>query len=210
MRPIPRHTSAVAFVMLAAAILVTGCVQQSEDSPSSDATRSQETTAERGDPERTPSARPVGTTSEKARIAANAVFSSPGRHESPNGKVFVEIKRQSQGYVTYHPRHEEGPGIGPTYPLSEKELVMCWDEQGRLWTYHPIEFVHYHHAKERALMRVFVGSGGKVRDEMPAAFRESLPEDIEDMADKAIVDGVWQMPQPPVPTSEQRDAGEPG
>lgn len=210
MRPIARYTSVFAFVILAVAVLVTGCAQQSEDSPSSDTSRSQEAIAERGPPGRTASETPVGTTSEKAVIAANVVFSSPGRYESANGELFVEIKRQSSGHVTYHPRHEKGPGIGPTSPLSENELIMCWDGQGRLWTYHPIEFVHYHYAKERALMRVFVGTGGKVRDEMPVAFAESLPEDIEEMAEKAMVDGVWQLPQPQKPISEQRDAGEPG
>jgi len=173
--------------MLSLAVLVTGCAQQSTPSPSSDAARE---------------------TSEETRNAANVVFSSPGLHESPNGKLSVEIKRHSQGYVTYHPRHQKGPGIGPTYRLSEEELVMCWDDQGRLWTYHPTEFVHYHHAEERRLNRVFVGTGGEVRDEMPVAFLESLPKDIERMAEKAKMDGVWHLPQPQEPTSEPGDTRE--
>ena len=88
-------------------------------------------------------------------------------------------------------------GVGPGYAVSESDLTMCWDTAGRLWTYHPIQFVHYHELTEGSLMMMFVGSGAKHRDEMPDAFREKLPKDIERIVEEATgasPDGVLTIP----------------
>ena len=74
---------------------------------------------------------------------------------------------------------------------------MCWDEKGQLWTYHPIEFVHYHSAGDASLDSAFVGAGRNVMDQMPSMFKDALPKDIEEVYDKAIAEspnGILRIP----------------
>lgn len=137
-------------------------------------------------------------------VAANVLFSGPGLYQSSNKFLTVEIRRETADHVTYLLwRHLQAGmnspkvSIGAAYPLREKELLMCWDDQGRLWTYHPIEFVHYHYANDAELIRVFVGSGSKVRDQMPVTFRESIPKNIQEVFDNAVANspnGVLRIP----------------
>jgi hypothetical protein len=152
-------------------------------------------------------------------IAPNVLFTGPGLYQSSNSHLSVEVKRIAQDNVTYHLKFGiegdptgSGVGIGPTYPHSEKELLMCWDEQGQLWTYHPIAFVHYHYAGDYAgdseLTSVFVGSGSNVRDQMPSAFIDALPRDIEEVVNKIVAEspnGVLTIPLKQESLSEQVD-----
>jgi hypothetical protein len=148
-------------------------------------------------------------------IAPNVLFTGPGLYQSSNSHLIVEVKRIAQDNVTYRLKYSsEGDPTGsrgeqgPTYPHSEKELLMCWDEQGQLWTYHPIAFVHYHYAGDSELTSVFVGSGSNVRDQMPSAFEDALPRDIEEVVNKIVAEspnGVLTIPLKQESLSEQVD-----
>jgi len=148
-------------------------------------------------------------------IAPNVLFSGPGQYHSSNKHFSVEIKLDSPGYVTYQLKYhlEDNltsgtAGHGPSYPLSEKDLLMCWDEWGQLWTYHPIEFIHRHHSGDATLSSSFVGSGSKVRDQMPIAFINNLPKNIEEIYRKAIAEspnGALTIPLKLESSSEQAD-----
>lgn len=83
---------------------------------------------------------------------------------------------------------------------------MCWDKEGRLWSYHPREFVHFHRCEENEMHSTFVGAGSEFHDIMPTAFRESLPKNIDKIYTNAIAsspNGVLQIPMDATETSTQ-------
>jgi hypothetical protein len=140
-------------------------------------------------------------------FSANVLFSAPGTYQSPNGKLFVDIERKSEGNVGYMVWLKNGNGRHGlsvhSAPLSEKDLVVCWDDSGQPWFYHPSQFVWYYHETESGFTHGFVGSGSEVRDQMPAAFRESLPGNIEERAKRATASGTWHLPAEYEDPSEQ-------
>ncbi len=198
------YTLMFSFMAIIAAILLIGCGAKSRDSSSHVAEQKlwvgvQESWAGKTLYQRsTTSSSVLGGNVAVKVLPANVLFSAPGYYQSPNGNLNVEIKRKFQNQVSYHPWCSHSgiihSMIGPGYTINENQLVMCWDEQGRLWTYNPIEFVHYHDSKENKISRMFVGSGTKFRDEMPIAFRESLPRNIDEMLENATVNGIFHYP----------------
>ena len=206
--------------LLAVAILLTclftGCKKKQGQSSSATDDSGQPAAAQLNSVDRTISPSTTADSSPKGKaMAPNVFFTGPGLYQSPNKYLRVEIKRKTPGYVTYTLWYSsEGnltsprTGMGPTYPLSEKELLMCWDDQGQLWTYHPIELVHYARAGDAELNRVFVGAGSKVRNQMPSAFRDALPSDINEIYNKAVAEspnGVLTIPLKRDLSSEQAD-----
>jgi len=180
--------------VLVVGMLLAGCERQAVSPPASDHSQKAEIALQQSDvaPDQKRRHRtPVGPATQRGNPPANVLFSKPGRYQSPNSNWSVEIRRESQTCVAYRPVWSDKTGelsLAPICPLSEKELVMCWDERGRLWTYHPAELVHCCHFREFRFVRSFVGSGSKVRHEMPIAFRKSLPENIEEMLANAVAD----------------------
>jgi hypothetical protein len=202
MYPTARHSSLLALLTLASAIGFSGCGQESEVPSPPDAGPRRESVVAQGRAE-PPGPQDLGavTTQEQSVAAsvlpANRLFSTRGTYRAPTGRLYVDIKRESD-HATYtvwrwvkEVADSTRVGIGGhTAPLSEKDLVMCWDEQGRLWVYHPSALVWCYYEDGEKLMRAYEGCGARVRTEMPVAFRESLPENIEELARKAVVNGA--------------------
>ena len=149
-------------------------------------------------------------------LPPNVPFSTPGTYQSPNGKLFVTIERRPNGNVTYDVWQKIESGTmtmtniaNNSAPVSEKGLVVCWDKSGQPWFYHPVKFVWYSKETENGFTNLFAGSGSKVRDKMPVAFRKNLPEDIEEMAKRATASGVWKFPAENEDLREHEDSNRP-
>jgi hypothetical protein len=118
-------------------------------------------------------------------VAANVLIEKAGRYRSPDGSFLVDMKEEDGGklsFVFYRQDGEGQRGAGPTNPFrADSDWLMCWDSQGRLWTYVPEQdgkYCRYWYANEESTGSCGVGELGGWQG-IPEAFFARLPDAVK-------------------------------
>lgn len=138
--------------------------------------------------------------SSEQNVPVNQLFSEPGIYQSPNGKYLVEISQLPDNKIKYFMRDDDGNGQGPGAFSNKYELYLCWDDQSRVWSFHPQELVHYHFIDEERTRTVRLAPSSKSNSQiagwsdMPTEFAKIIPENISDLYEKSVIDGTRHIP----------------
>jgi hypothetical protein len=121
------------------------------------------------------------------RVAANVIFNEVGEYVSPAGdSSSVEVFENDKGkleFILYHQMKEGRSRQGPTKAFKpDSNWFMCWDSQGRLWTYlteENFEYCRNWYRTGEASGTIMVGEFGGWEG-IPEAFFERLPKVAKD------------------------------
>ncbi len=124
--------------------------------------------------------------SARQHVAANVLIEQTGRYRLSSGPHVADVWEVAEGalkFAVYREQREGRDGGGPAKSFQgESDWFLCWDSQGRLWSYVPeqdLQGCRCWYSDDASSGSRYVGTGGGWEG-IPESFFARLPDEVKE------------------------------
>ncbi len=121
------------------------------------------------------------------RLPANVVFSEMGRYQFSDGGYIMSVEKTADSKMNIRWKDPDSTNYTGHSGLEKYRWIMCWDEKGRIWVYHPQLLIHFFYGNDEEIGQGHVGlTADEGWNDIPSALKKQLPKQFESIYQQVV------------------------